>query len=116
MSLARPRVHLDDNKAQQHRAEIARSTLPLFDSVERSDGTERPLVRSTGQMTLTPSSPFTTIVDAYVRSGDGVFMTPTTLNASAEMPRVTTVANGQFTMVHSNNSQTDRTYLYVVIG
>lgn len=70
----------------------------------------------TGEVTLTVSSPQTVVNDDDATVGSSVFFSATTLNAAQEVPRVVSVADGSFTIQHANNTQTDRTYQYVVIG
>jgi hypothetical protein len=49
-----------------------------------------------------------------------IVFTPTTANAAAEQGGGTMYLSARakqgFTLTHANNSQTDRTFLYIVIG
>jgi hypothetical protein len=55
-----------------------------------------------------------------VGSESVIVFTPTTANAAAEQGGGTMYlsarAKQSFTITHANNSQTDRTFIYIVIG
>lgn len=73
-----------------------------------------------GTVTLTASVTTTTVTDNNCASGSTPILIPTTANASAEMGNgtiyISTVANKSFTITHANNSQTDRTFKYAILG
>lgn len=63
----------------------------------------------------------TTVVAAPNCAGDSkIFLTPTTAHAAAEIGNgtlyVSAVTNGQFTLTHANNAQTDRSFFWTVRG
>ena len=73
-----------------------------------------------GTFTLAASAASTTVTATNCGAGSTVTYTPTTANAAAEIKNGTiyigTVSNGSFVVTHANNSQTDRTFLYVAHG
>lgn len=73
-----------------------------------------------GELTLTPSATSTVVQAQNCGPTSRVFLTPRTANAAAALgttyiPEATTI-EGQFTVQHSNNAQTDRTYGYAIQG
>ncbi len=75
---------------------------------------------ATGTVTLTASQATTTVTTANGNDNAQVLLFPTTANAAAELAAgtayVSTVAAASFIVTHANNSQTDRTFGYLVIG
>lgn len=75
---------------------------------------------STGTVTLTASAASTAVTDYRVGPDSVIVFTPTTANAAAEQGGGTMYLSARakqgFTLTHANNSQTDRTFLYIVIG
>ena len=75
---------------------------------------------STGTVTLTASAAFTAVTDYRAGPDSVIVFTPTTANAAAEQGGGTMYLSARakqgFTLTHANNSQTDRTFLYIVIG
>ena len=73
-----------------------------------------------GTVTLTASTTTTIVSDDNCAEGSTPVLVPTTANASAEYGNgtiyISAVANKSFTITHASNSQTDRTYLYALIG
>ena len=72
-----------------------------------------------GAITLTANVASSTIDDETINANGGVFFTPQTANAAAELGAGTmhaSVSAGQITITHANNAQTDRTFYYVVLG
>ena len=66
-----------------------------------------------GEVTLTSNSATTTLKDARIGSKTKLFFNPTSANAKTEgQPNYTARGNGQCTLNHANNAQTDRTYDY----
>jgi hypothetical protein len=75
---------------------------------------------STGTVTLTASAASTAVTDYRAGPDSVIVFTPTTANAAAEQGGGTMYLSARakqgFTITHANNSQTDRTFLYIVIG
>jgi hypothetical protein len=75
---------------------------------------------STGTVTLTASAASTAVTDYRAGPDSVIVFTPTTANAAAEQGGGTMYLSARakqgFTLTHANNSQTDRTFLYIVIG
>lgn len=75
---------------------------------------------STGTVTLTASASSTAVTDYRAGPDSVIVFTPTTANAAAEQGGGTMYLSARakqgFTLTHANNSQTDRTFLYIVIG
>lgn len=74
-----------------------------------------------GEVTLTAGAATTTVTDFRVRAASAILLMPTTANAalalaSADPAYVSSVLKHQFVVTHANNAQTDRSFLYVVIG
>ena len=74
-------------------------------------------VNSYGSVTLTQSATTTTITEPYIMENSVVLLTPTTANAAAALATTyITCATGSATVTHANNAQTDRTFMFVVLG
>ena len=77
-------------------------------------------LNSTGSFTLTASATSTTVTDLRAGSSSVVLYTPITANASAEVGNGTIYISARnkqnFVITHANNGQTDRNFIYVVIG
>lgn len=77
-------------------------------------------VNTAGQLTLTASSATTTLTNAHIGGNSEIFFTARTANAAAEIGAgtmyVSAVGDGTATITHANNSQTDRTFGYVIMG
>ena len=75
---------------------------------------------STGSFTLTASATSTTVADFRSGSDSVILYSPLTANASAEVGAGTIYVSGRnkqnFVITHANNGQTDRNFMYVVIG
>lgn len=77
-----------------------------------------------GSVTLTANSDTTVVSEAPGRIGSGttILLSPTTANAATEFGAGTLfvssrdVSANTFTITHVNNSQTDRTFDYVLVG
>ena len=73
-----------------------------------------------GSVTLAASSATTVVTDYLTGPDSRVFFSPTTANAAAEVGNgtmyVSARASGSFTVTHANNSQTDRTFDYLLVG
>lgn len=75
---------------------------------------------ATGSVTLTANAASTAVTNDNFAAGSTVYFTATTANAAAEIGAgtmyVSARAKGTFTITHANNAQTDRTYLYAILG
>lgn len=71
-----------------------------------------------GSVTLTTSTTTTEVTDTKVGIDSIVTLMPTTANAAAALASTYVSARGigKFTLTHANNSQTDRTFGYAIIG
>jgi hypothetical protein len=73
-----------------------------------------------GSCTLTANVASTIVKAANCGAGSAVLLTPTSAHAATEVGNgtiyVSAVASGSFTIVHANNAQTDRTFLYAALG
>ena len=77
-------------------------------------------INATGSVTLTASAASTAVTDKRLSATSYFGLMPTTANASAEVGNGTIYVSAQgtptLTLTHANNSQTDRTYRYVILG
>ena len=78
-------------------------------------------LNATGTITLTANASGTAVVDARATAFSFIDFMPTTANARDEYLKngtmfVSARANGGFTVSHANNAQTDRTFVYSIIG
>jgi len=77
-------------------------------------------INAAGEVTLAASATATTVTDYRVGSESVIVFTPTTANAAAEQGGgsmyLSTRSKQSFTITHANNAQTDRTFIYIVIG
>lgn len=77
-------------------------------------------LNSTGEFTCTASASTTSVTDYRAGTDSIILLMPTTANASAEIGAgtiyISTRAKQSFTVTHANNTQTDRTFGYVIIG
>lgn len=75
---------------------------------------------ATGTVTLAAGAASTVVKAPNCSPSSGVFLEPTTANAAAALATtyvpIATVAKGQFTIVHANNAQIDKTFFYRVSG
>lgn len=105
----------------------ARQLVPIdwADEVEHrrklAEGANRALqgkLICAGDVTLTASSATTTLNDERIGTESFIGFMPLTANAAAEVPTlyVTNRNKGSATLNHANNAQTDRDYVYLVIG
>lgn len=75
-----------------------------------------------GVVTLAASAASTSVIDPNCATGSVIVPIPATAHAAAEWGNGTlyipaaTVINGSFVIQHANNSQTDRTFAYAIIG
>ena len=77
-------------------------------------------LNSTGSVTLTASAATTAVTDFRAGNESVILFMPTTANAAAEQAAggfyVSSRGKQTFTLSHANNTQTDRTFDYIVIG
>ena len=77
-------------------------------------------INATGSVTLTASAASTAVTDKRLSATSYFGLMPTTANASAEVGNGTIYVSSQgkqtLTLTHANNSQSDRTYRYVILG
>ena len=77
-------------------------------------------INSTGTFTLSTSAASTTVYNARSSSDSVIMYVPTSANASAEIGNGTIFISarndGNYVLTHANNSQNDRTFLYVILG
>lgn len=75
-------------------------------------------VNVTNEVTLTASSATTTLIDARISAQSFLGFMPQTANAAAALGGlyVTDRIEGQATLNHANNAQTDRTFTVLLIG
>ena len=75
---------------------------------------------ATGIVTLAANASTTTVSDRNCALGSAPLLVPATAHAAAEDGNgtrfVSSVSNGVFVITHANNAQTDRTYLYAIVG
>jgi hypothetical protein len=73
-----------------------------------------------GTVTLAASAASTAVTERRSGPESIVLLMPTTANASAEQGAgtiyISARATNSFTLTHANNSQTDRTFEYIVVG
>ena len=74
------------------------------------------------EVTLDANEASTTVTDARITFQSALIPMPRTANAAAEIGAGTMYiadsgrANGSVTIVHANNAQTDRDFLFVIVG
>jgi hypothetical protein len=77
-------------------------------------------VNNVGSVTLADGETTTVVTDLRAGIDSVITLTPTTANASAEFSNGTIYISARgkqtFTLTHADNGQTDRTYLYAIIG
>ena len=75
-------------------------------------------INATGTATLATSATSTAVTDVRVGADSVILLMPTTSNAAGGLAttHIGTVAKQSFTVSHANNSQTDRTFKYVILG
>ena len=75
---------------------------------------------STGTFTLAAGAATTVVTAPTCAAGSVPILVPATANAASEIGNgaiyVSAVGRSSFTVVHANNAQTDRTYLFVCLG
>jgi hypothetical protein len=73
-----------------------------------------------GSVTLAASAASTTVTDKNCAAGSTPILTPASASAASELGNgtiyVSAVANGSFTITHTNAATTGRTFLYAILG
>ena len=89
---------------------------------EALNGIDDGRLSSNGSITLTASSTTTVITDRRVGKDSVILFDPRTANAATELYGATMYISAvdpranTFTITHANNSQSDRTFKYIVLG
>jgi hypothetical protein len=75
-------------------------------------------LNNTGAVTLTANAATTTLTDSRIGAESAIVLQATTANAAGAVATTYLDApgNGSVVINHANNSQTDRTFKYAVIG
>lgn len=79
-------------------------------------------INAIGEITLTANAATTVLTDPRLTTGSLIKFDPMTANAATELCGATMYVltanrrNGEFTITHANNSQTDRAFKYLIIG
>ena len=71
------------------------------------------------QVTLTPSSTTTTLIDARIGANTGIFFSPLTIDAVTAQSsglRVSSKQKGQATLTHASAAAVDQTFDVLLIG
>ena len=78
------------------------------------------MINATGTVTLTASAASTAVTEDRAGATSVILFMPTTANAAAEQAAggmyVSSRGKQTFTITHANNTQSDRTFDYIVIG
>jgi hypothetical protein len=69
-----------------------------------------------GSFTMTADSTTTTVSDNLFKADQCVYLMPTSANAAAESPYLSSRSEGSFILTHGSTSATDKTFLYIRIG
>lgn len=85
---------------------------------EVANGVLNGKINATGSVTLTASSATTTLTDRRIGASSVILFMPTTSNAAGALSGlyVTARIEGQATLNHANNAQTDKTFSYAIFG
>lgn len=107
---ARDLVPIDWHDEAEHRRKLA----------EGANLALQGKVLSVGSVTLAENSAVTVLADTRIGVESFIGFMPTTANAAAEVGNgtlyITGRTDGEATLNHANNTQTDRTFVYVVLG
>lgn len=106
--MTQPVIPITSGNEAQHRLVIATAVNELL----------KGRANNTGTLTLTANSATTVVSDNRFNSDMVPLLIATTANAATATANVyvSARANGSFTLTHTNNAQTDRTFLYVLWG
>jgi len=111
-------------------AESPRSRAPIAPPVSFNKGewerrfhgwmteANRGRVNCTGTVTLDPNQNSTTVTDSRAGTASFIGFMPTTASAAVEYGNLAVQSQGAgfFTISHSNNAITDRSYAYCIMG
>jgi hypothetical protein len=99
---------LDWENEEEHRRKLAEALIGVMDGK----------INAIGTLTLAASSATTTLRDKRIGLQSRIFFMPTTANAAAAITSLFVTGRGKQTATinHANNSQTDKTFDYVVLG
>ena len=100
---------IDHPNAVEHRRQLALAIRRLFDGKLNTMGT----------VTLTASATSTTITNEKIGVRTIVMLFPTTANAAGEVGYYQTWPNastGSAVINHANDSRSDRTFTYILLG
>lgn len=110
VTVSRPNVPVVHSDAAEHRRILATSQNQMLFG----------RLNNTGAVTLDANQATTTVSDRRVAETSSIFLSPTSAEAAAEVASgnmyVSAVTAEQFTIAHSNNANTDRTFDYAVLG
>ena len=103
---------------------IAEYVVRLGDYLRRvtevANGARDGKLNCVGDITLTPDSATTTLTDPLIGPYSSIAFMPTTANAGTAYGDgnfyVSALAKGSATITHANNSNSDKTFTYIVIG
>lgn len=75
-------------------------------------------LQDVGNVTLTPSTVSSVVVDSRISINSFVGFMPMTANALSAAPTlfVSTIATGSFTITHGNSASIDKTFRYALLG
>jgi hypothetical protein len=93
--------------------------LPGVDQVERTiNELLKGRANNVGEVTLAANVTTTATTDTRIKQSMKIFLSPTTANAAAALTNVyvSAVADGSFTLTHSNTATVDRTFDYIIHG
>jgi hypothetical protein len=101
-------VKLENPNVHEHLREIARAANNILGGKLNTRGT----------LTLTASDTTTAVTDARVSPTSRIHLMPTTLSAAGALATTYVSSRGDrtFTVTHSSDAATDRTFEYDVIG
>ncbi len=103
---ARDLVPIDWHDEREHRRKLA----------EGANLALQGKVLSVGTVTLEANSAITIFTDTRIGVESFIGFMATTANAAAENLYITNRTQGEATINHANNAQTDRDFVYVVLG
>ena len=101
-----PKAPLTWNDIKEHLLKLATVVNSILDGK----------INSTGTVTLTANTTTTTVSDVRAGPNSAIDLMPQTANAAAEACYIATQSTGSFTITHSNDTSTDRTYRYSLLG
>ena len=112
MAFTKTSVKTTHPNEAEHRRELASGLQNILDGK----------INTVGTITLTASATTTNITASQIGADTIAVLVPTTANASAEIGAGTiyqtyaNAANGTIVINHANNSQSDRTFVYILFG